>query len=228
MLGTAVPEPGSIDQIRKDISICSAGISRTHGLIRINPIPFDNYPKRWSVNKVQLAKSKDSRIESYKIANDDPFKVANTEFELIKKQLPTGQRQDLLAPHFETSINAANKKRLSLALINFSDFTLYFKENDKYSPHLSLFGGAKTNERFKYHPRLKFKDQEGRPHDLRIRSWDAFEWIRKCDVNPEFKKRKYSYNDLYYTLHLDKPRVLFIGNMIAYRNSWLIISVLAK
>lgn len=231
MLGKAVPEP----QDDGKLAVCSAGISKTLGLVRINPLAIQQAPARWSLNSVPLERDpKDNRHESWRIEGDNPLihSSINYKFNCFRKITRESEKRELLSPYFVNSIEEANERKLSLALLNDYEIVrrgLYFKPHDDLTPRLNLFHGDlayKTNakQRFSSHPRLVFFDGYGhssdRPHDIRIRDWGTFEWMRRWNEQRN--------DEIYITLHLDKPRTLFIGNMIGYRNSWLIISVLAR
>jgi hypothetical protein len=215
MLGKGVPEPHHDGRL----CICSAGVSSQHGLIRVNPIAMRDTPKRWSVSAIDLSRDpKDTRDESWRITNDEPFEYANKNFEITKSCYPTTQRYDLIEPFFVQGKSEANIRRMSLAIIDFYDWELYFKENDKYAPEARLFDGSKTNVRCRFHPRLRFTDELGDRQDMRIRDWGAFIWMDR------WKNKRNS--ELAQCLHLDKARTLLIGNMVARQNVWMVISVL--
>src|SRR5229473_3507240 len=64
VLGNAVPD--IISDYR--ITVCTAGYSPSHGLVRIYPVPANSHMKRWNVVKVPLERNpKDTRAESWKI-----------------------------------------------------------------------------------------------------------------------------------------------------------------
>ncbi len=138
--------------------------------------------------------------------------------------VPRSARTDLLAPYVASSIQAANEDRLSLAIVEpLACPELHFVHDPASpdSPHLRLFYGADDSRpsdlrRFPFIPRLRFHD-EGGSHNLMLRDWGAFEFLRK------FPSARH---DLAGALHLDASVSLLVGNFNAHRNSWCVISVL--
>src|SRR5438132_8893567 len=64
VLGNAVPDIISDQRI----TVCTAGFSKKHGLIRIYPVPPLSNMKRWNIVEVPLERnSRDTRAESWKI-----------------------------------------------------------------------------------------------------------------------------------------------------------------
>ena len=224
MLGTTVPEPTKSDG---RVFVCSAGISPELGLIRIYPLAKRNIPHRWSTYRVPLERNeKDSRKESWKIRGDrseDAHEHINSAFEEVGKMRRT-ERKPILSKYVVDSIQEANERKLSLAILQPKIGGLDFEHNPESpdSPMLKLFDlpeqrpveGAK---RFPFIPRLHFKD-EGGPHHLMIRDWGCYEWMRK---HPD------RYGELAQCLPLSDDSSLLIGNFNRHRNSWLIISVLS-
>lgn len=223
MLGKTVPEPNSDGRV----FVCSAGVSATmRGLIRVYPLARYGAPKRWTVNTVALERNpKDHRPESFKLAGDR----ANNAHDDINATFQTGAdypkqgRAALLKPYEVDSIQEANDRRLSLAVLHPEALDLTFEHNPDSpdSPQLTLFDieprptqGAK---RFAYIPRLRFRDLDGQ-HHLMLRDWGAYEFMRK---NGDLRR-----TELATALHLDASCSLLIGNFNQHRTSWLVISVL--
>lgn len=223
MLGTTVPEPTKRDG---RVFVCSAGISRELGLIRIYPLARRNIPRRWNTYRVPLERNpKDSRPESWKIRgdrSDGAHEHINSAFEEVGK-FTRAERKSVLSRYVVESIKEANERKLSLAILQPKIGDLDFEHNPESpdSPELKLFDvdrpqpvGAK---RFPYIPRLHFKDESG-PHHLMIRDWGCFEWMRK---HPD------RYKELPQCLNLNDDSSLLVGNFNQHRTSWLIISVLS-
>lgn len=225
MLGTTVPEPNSDGRI----FVCSAGVSAEYRhLVRIYPLARRAVPRRWHTYRVPLELNpQDSRMESFKIAGNRDKGVhenINQRFQEIG-EIGKSNRARLLAPYKVGSIQEANEKRLSLAIIDPEDIELFFESNlsSPDSPQLALFSdplntkvpmGAK---RFPLIPRLRFRD-EGGEHRLMLRDWGCYEWMRK------YPGRE---TEMASCLRLSPSNSsLFVGNMNHRRTSWLVISVL--
>lgn len=225
MLGKTVPEPVSDGRI----FVCSAGYSpEMRQLIRIYPLARHGAPHRWTVSRVPLERNpKDSRPESWKLAGDRSLGSHERINEVITpySTLTAGEKLTLLANADEwvASINEANERRLSLALIRPKNFEVIFDENrlSPDSPQLKLFDDglpeAEGAKRFPYIPRLRFIDGDGTERKLMIRDWGAYELMRK---HPEYTF------DMEEALWLGDDSTLLVGNFNSHRHSWLIISVL--
>lgn len=225
MLGTTVPEPNKDGRV----FVCSAGVSREYGgLVRIYPLARRNVPRRWHCYRVPLEiNPKDNRYGSYKLAGNrkaGAHESINERFELVSKTAGR-PKTELLAPHKIGSIQEANARRMSLAVIDPFEVELFFEYNPSSpaSPELRLFTDAPATEvragakRFPFIPRLRFRD-EGGEHKLMLRDWGCYELMRKM---PERREEMAEF------LHLSAANSsLFVGNLNHQRNSWLVISVL--
>ncbi|MGW6196959.1 hypothetical protein ACWF0M_12505 [Kribbella sp. NPDC055110] len=227
MLGTTVPEPNSDGRV----FVCSAGVSTEYGsLIRIYPLARRNAPRRWGVSRVQLERNPaDSRKESFRIAGNrdqNQHQWINYRFEPSAKAVSESARASLLSRYTIGSIQEANRKRLSLAILQPDAISVDFEENkqsDASGAQLTLFDGGENESasgarRFRWMPRLRFRDECGN-HNLMLRDWGCFELQRKHDD-------QYFRENLPDALHLKPSSSLLVGNMNNQRTTWLVISVL--
>lgn len=227
MLGTTVPEPNSDGRV----FVCSAGFSAELGsLIRIYPLARRNAPRRWGVSRVQLERNPaDTRRESFRIAGNrdhNQHQWINYRFERAAKDISESGRAPLLSRCTIGSIHEANKKRLSLAILQPDSISLDFDENVRSpgsSPQMTLFDAGENDaasgaRSFRWMPRLRFRDECGN-HNLMLRDWGCFELQRKHDD-------QYFRDNLGGALNLTLSSSLLVGNMNNQRNTWLVISVL--
>lgn len=229
MLGKTVPEPNSDGRV----FVCSAGISETlRSLVRIYPLARYGAPARWTVSTVRLERNpKDSRRESFRLAADRRPGVhdhVNRAFD-VDGRVRDSYRSTLLRSYTVESIDEANDRRASLAVIHPVAMELEFEHNPASpdSPELTLFDlvappsdGAR---RFPYIPRLWFHD--GREHRLMLRDWGVYELMRKhgnLTAMSDGERRGFVAD----ALHLDTSCSLLVGNFNQHRTSWLVISVL--
>ena len=209
MLGKTAPE---MDRQGR-MTVCSAGWSpELRQLVRIYPLAVDNTPPDFSVSQVRLERNhKDSRHESWKIAGDRSAEIhsgINARFDVryilndrdsLIKQIPVA-----------SSIQEANSKRLSLAVIQPENKPKFYLEKNR-----NFLVGAKTagTKAYKYIPRLQFM-LEGKTHKLKYLNQEVYQHLKpknKTDfwrISGRFKRN---------------PKLL-VGNMFAHRNNWLVIA----
>jgi hypothetical protein len=235
MLGTTVPEPNLTDQ---RIFVCSAGFSpQLRSLLRLYPLAKYGAPPRWSVCTVKLERNpKDSRLESWKLFGDrspeNHMRINAASFQ-IGEALPKAARAELLARYAVESIEEANDRRLSLAIVHPDVIELEFEHNpgSPDSPQLALFDDGREEpkgaRRFPYLPYLRFDDPGGnrRHHRLSLRDWGSYERMRKSN-NLTLMTGAERVRHLSSALHLDPTCSLLVGNQNNRRTSWLVISVL--
>lgn len=224
MLGQTVPESNSDGRE----FVCTAGYSlELRQPVRIYPMARRNCPPRWSISCIPLERNnKDSRTESWKIRGDRRPRlhehVNGVIHRLTSKASPDDQRE-ILSSMTVPSLKEANDRRLSLCVIKPEDVPqIYFDEKDnvEMAPTPDLFGVAPAipvSQRFRWHPRLKFKDVSGR-HDLMLREWGCYELMRR-------KGEEYAFYNLGEALNLSTAPPLLCGNFNQHRTSWLVISV---
>jgi hypothetical protein len=225
MLGKTIPEPNSDGRI----FVCSAGLSlELKSLVRLYPLSRYQAPRRWSLNRVPVERNnRDSRFESFRLkGNRNPATHAkiNSLFETIS-EIPRCERDFLIQEFIVRSIREANERRLSLGVIvPKGAIRLHFAEskNSPDSPQLALFSELHETAtagaaRFAYQPKLEFCDEDGW-HDLQLRDWGAYEFMRKHGDERRF--------ELATAAHLSSGPMLLVGNMNHQRTSWLVISVL--
>lgn len=222
MLGTTVPEV--ISDGRE--AVCSAGYSEEYGsLLRLYPLSRFDTPRRWHTYQVEIERNpRDRRTESFALRGErrvDHEEINRRSF-IEQGRIERSSLSDVVERHSVGSIKEANERRLSLAFMKPERVTLDFDYNPAApdAPQLHLFSGdgpAPTgSKRFAYIPRLQFSDPGGF-HDLKLREWGSFEFLRKHPADLEGLKRN---------LKLDDDPVLLLGNHAQHRTSWLVIAVL--
>lgn len=226
MLGTTAPEV----QADGRRFVCSAGIDPSVGLVRIYPLSEEGAPKRWSQNTIELTRNpRDQRHESFQIDGDrnpDNHAAINRMFTTIG----TSNKRDLASMidrHTVTSITELNEKRRSLAFVPLPAGTgrVTWREDQSHPDHpqgvldLGIPGEGVVGSRSEskaFTPVLNFRLEDGE-HNLTIRDRGSFEYIRKG----------FDRDALSGALHLERDRLLLIGNHNRFRNAWLVISVLS-
>ena len=228
VLGTAVPD--EISDNRK--TVCAAGYSPTHGLIRIYPVPPWAPMNRWNVVEVPLERNpQDTRIESWKIQG------SKSEWrQLAEKLTPHGKlakkEQISLLKRLDEEFGAKcvkdlNEQRKSLGIIRPQKIKhrMAIREEYEKTVQLELFSDKpfQTIHNYDIQPRIKYRCSECRaedPHDQQILEWGVYEWIRKHPDNVE---------QVWKNLHLGESGYdtrFLVGNMARHRTSFMIISIL--
>jgi hypothetical protein len=224
MLGKTVPEVASDGRQ----FVCTAGFSfELRQPIRVYPMARRNCPPRWSTSRVPLERNpNDSRRESWKIRGDrraGAHDQINSIIEVVDKKLSVSAQREIVALMTAPSLRHANEERRSLCVLlpaTVPQLALEPGETAQMAPTPDLFGATpdlSVAQRFRWHPRLRFTDQEGCAHDLMLRDWGCYELIRKHGEQHAHRLDE--------ALNLSVGPPLLCGNLNRFRNSWLIISV---
>ena len=209
MLGKTAPE---VDRQGR-ITVCSAGWSpELRQLVRIYPLAVENTPPDFSVSQVRLERNhKDSRHESWKIAGDRGVEVhsgINSRFDV--KYILNDHESLIEQIPLVGSIDEANQKRLSLAVVQPQKKpSFYLERNKNYCMSKNQMG----TKSYKYLPRLQFS-LNGHTHKLKYLNQEVYQHLQPKNKTDFWKiSGRFKYN----------PKLL-VGNMFAYRNNWLVIA----
>lgn len=224
MLGKTVPEANGDGRV----FVCSAGASLELGqLVRVYPLARKSCPPRWSMSRLPLERNpSDSRRESWKIRGNrcgTAHESINGVIETMARGVSQANKVDIIRRFAVASIAEANAARSSLAILRPLGVPLLALEQAdtaQMMPTPDLFGDAPelpVLSRFEWHPRLRFCDEAGE-HDLMLRDWGCYEWMRKG--NPPLALAK--------SLLLNQVPYLLVGNLNRHRTSWLVISILGS
>ena len=228
VLGNAVP-----DEIRdKRKTVCTAGYSPKHGMIRVYPVPPNAGMNRWNIVEIPLEKNnKDTRKESWKIQG------SKSEWPKLKSKikhqgkLAEGKRIDLLKEMHKKfgvgCIEDLNRNKLSLGFIKPKDikWRLEKRKHHDASVQTTLFSNEPflTIKNYDMQPRMTYTCSEckaKKQHDQQILEWGVYEWFRKNPTNM---------NQVWDNLGLTKSGYdisFLVGNMFLHKNSFMIISIL--
>lgn len=223
ILGMAVPEQ------HRDGSktVCVAAYHEDLGMIRIFPCSADMGLSRWSKVSVDLEKNKkDSRYESYRIANS--IDMLNKPPLSIYGKISRNQRIEILDKLRSPCVADVNTARFSLCVIKpyeifdvwLSSNPTFDKNNQKSIPLISSDEWLKTKADYPLQPRIRYKCSKlCSGHDQSILEWGAFEWMRKNEskahmIIDNWKFRNHEYE-----------HYLIIGNQLRHRTSFLVINV---
>lgn len=227
ILGEAVPD--EISDGRK--TVCTAGFSPKHGLIRIYPVPPNARLQRWQVIEIPLERnSRDTRTESWKIQG------SKSEWESLPRKIITHEKLersqwvnliDRLHKEFGVGcIEDLNEQQLSLGMIMPKEFKPRFEERKTHDPSVQMTlihqEPFKTVHNYEVQPRMTYRCSECRsqkPHDQQILEWGVYEWLRK---NPEQR------DGVWKNLHIGESGYhtsFLVGNMFLHRSAFMIISI---
>ena len=229
VLGNAVPD--ELKDGRK--TVCVAGFSKKHGLIRIYPVPPRAPMKRWNILEVPVERnSEDTREESWKIQG------SKSEWDILPEKIKlkdhVGNRDEqisildeLLSSEFSyTCSEEINDRKASLGIVKPEILKCYFGEREKYDPTIQVTLSSndpfKTIRAYPEQPRIVYRCSNCKtknPHDQQVLEWGVYEWMRQ---NPEKQ------NDVWENLHItDKEydKTFLVGNQARHRNAFMIISI---
>jgi len=224
MLGKTVPESNSDGRQ----FVCTAGYDlELRQPIRIYPMARANCPVRWSLSQIPVERNpKDSRAESWKIRGDRSpaaHSFINGVIRPLSRAVSIAAQREIVETMTVRSLSEANDKRLSLCVLLPNDILgieLEPGEIAEMAPTPDMFGTIPqlpVAARFKWHPRLRFRDDRLHSHDLMLRDWGCYELMRKKGDAGAFQ--------LADALNLSTAPPLLCGNLNRFRNSWLVISV---
>jgi hypothetical protein len=228
VLGNSVPDIISDNRI----TVCTAGYSKAHGLVRIYPVPTVSDMKRWNVVKVPLERNpRDTRPESWKIqgSKGEWDRLAQKiELQAIVKDKDEkfAILEDLERDFGVGCVEDLNDRKASLGIVKPVSFSCAFEKRDDHEPEAqSTLDGAKpflTIKNYPLKPVMTYRCPGCRtknPHKQQIMEWGVFEWMRKNPNKPE---------KVFENLHIGEPGYdtgLLVGNMALHRNSFMVISV---
>lgn len=219
-LGRTVPEESTAHGHR----VCMAGYSESmRGLVRVYPLPVQNPLRQRHLASLSVERNpKDCRPESWKLRD-----YGRSIMEATDEEVPMVKVRKWLRDLQVGSIRELNEARKSLGVMEVSgEPQPYFQRRHEVQDpsQLELFRFADSDPRpfgagaLDIAPRLKFHDKAGHAHDLQVREWGAYEWVRKHRGEAAQLWENYR-------LHDGRPTLLLIGNMNNQRTAWLIINV---
>jgi hypothetical protein len=228
ILGNAVPDIISDNRI----TVCTAGVSKTLGLIRIYPVPVVSHMRRWNIVKVPLERNqKDTRPESLKIQGskgewDRIASKIQLKGTVSEKDEKFAILNDLYAEFGVDCADDLNDKKASLGMVNPESMSCTFEKRDDHDKEMqtSLDGSAPflTIKNYPLKPVMTYRCPTCRtknPHRQQVMEWGVFEWMRKNPDKPE---------KVFENLHIGEAGYdtgLLVGNMALHRNSFMVISV---
>ena len=229
ILGRSCPEP------LKDgrVTVCLAGWSETLGFVRLYPTRRDMPGKRWDIISVEVEKNpRDTRTESWKIhGSKSDWENLSDNIEVVGRYTTPEARRNLVVNLLDKSVNFVNGEKRSLGIVKPSVLKTYFRENNRYGelfqqalPGFTDLDGTLTKRDYPQQPVVCYTcpdDEESTTeHKHQVLEWGFYEWIRKNPTNPEqVWENSGFYNDKYDVFFL-------VGNQLAHRNNFMVISVL--
>lgn len=227
VLGTAVPDETS--DHRK--TVCLAGYSPEHGLVRVYPVPPQAVVNRWSCVEIPLEQNpQDTRKESWKIQGSQS-EWSHLQSKIQHHGTITRKQQVELVHRLHNEfgvgcIQDLNIKRQSLGLIKPSILECKFTSRENYERQIQTNLDCKipflTIHNYDIQPRMTYQCsncKQKNPHDQQILEWGIYEWMRK---NPNNKDQIWENLKLYDSRY---DISFLVGNMARYRNSFLIVSI---
>lgn len=222
-LGRTVPEESK----KYGWKVCSAGYSaELNSFVRVYPLPMINPLRQRSVSTLELERNtQDARQESWRLRREfDDGGIVDVQ----TQQRPTEHVLGWLESRVAPSIAYLNERRLSLGVIRPKAMKPYFRDRESGKTddpsQLLLFEDldvAFGADAIRSAPYLRFHDEAG-GHDLQVREWGCYEWLRKEPEKPwQVWENSHLTDD-------EREVFLFVGNMCHRRNVWLIISMFTR
>lgn len=229
VLGNACPD--IISDYR--ITVCTAGYSRKHGLVRIYPVPVEAKMKWWNIVSVPLERNpKDTRFESWKIeGSKSKWEHLTDRIEVLDRIDSRDEQRKLIEGLFDkygaSCIEELNRRKVSLGLIKPTILGYEFEKRDDYEPDVQTTLGKEklrflTIKNYPLRPILSYRCpvcEAKNPHNQQVVEWGAYEWMRTHPENLEQLWKNYHLGETEYDFRL------LVGNMALHRNSFMVISI---
>ncbi len=218
LITKTVPEHSKRDNT---LYTCSIGISPELGLIRLYPLPPTGMHK-YGIYELEVERNKrDSRQSSWKLSSYSR-KEEWTNFNEDLKYI--GQSNEIeigryLANYIYPSISKLNELRLSIGVIDVTDFLAYWDINKTFinSCQVGMFEDVElawftnyTKSTKEKDLRIKFKDGDGL-HNIQYNEWHYYLGQDKYGASAEILN----------PLNNKKRNLLLIGNMLQFQNTWI-------
>lgn len=229
VLGNAVPDFISDNRI----SVCTAGFSKKHGLVRVYPVRPDSPMNRWNIVSVQLERNpKDTRHESWKVQGSrSDWANLNSKIKVIGKVEDRKEKLSILEEinqHFGVGcIEQLNSAKASLGIILPEILSYEIATREDYEPYIQSTLDKKvpflTIKNYPAQPRIVYRCEDcktKKPHDQQLIEWGAYQYLR---LNAKEK-----WGDLWKALHIGEENYytsFLVGNQKLHRRSFMIISV---
>lgn len=227
VLGNAAPD--EISDSRR--TVCTAGYSPKHGLVRIYPVPPQAKMHRWNVVSMPLERNpQDTRAESWKVQGSKAeWSRLGEKIQVIGK-LTRPKQIDLLSRMYkEFGVNCVqdlNDRRCSLGIVKPNIIKSWMADRKNYNPSVqsTLDSDALflTIHNYQKQPRIQYTCSSCRstnPHDQQLLEWGIYEWMRKNPANQEQGLAN---------MRIANPnfdKYFLVGNAAQHRNSFMVISV---
>jgi hypothetical protein len=192
-------------------TVCSIFFSpELRQFLRVYPLAMKNLPPDFSVCEIKLERnSKDTRHESWKIHGPRGVDVhENINSRITVKSIVNDRDSILKMLPRVNSIAEANEKRLSIAVVEPRDTVKFALEKNK-----NIKDGT-SSKSYPWIPRLHFKTGSTN-HKLQFLNQEAFK---------NMSKKSHGSVDHILEKISGTPKLL-VGNMFAYKNNWLVVSV---
>lgn len=233
ILGRAVPE--RIKDGRT--TVCVAGYSPTHGMVRIYPTRIDSPLRQWSIVRVRVERNpKDNRAESWKLAGSTDWDNLNRNIDVIG-ELPKSQHIPLVHSLTIPCVSMLNQPPYgSLGIVEPVMYRWWFDENEQYyqahQPMFDIFepepAVIRTKRDYPMQPRFEYRCghqcQSRSQHNQQLLEWGCFEYIKKHDDYNQI-------HDIWKNMGIgDKSwrHYFLVGNQANQRTSFMVINVIRK
>lgn len=213
------------------ITVCTAGFSKKHGLVRVYPVPPQTpMNNRWNIVEVPVERrAQDKRIESWKLQGSKsewhnlPSKIKR--IGTVKESDRVALLEMLFRRYGVNCVEDLNDAKRSLGFIKPNVLGYELREREDYEPSVQLQLGSDerflTIKNYKLKPMIRYRCSDCKiknPHNQQVVEWGVYNWMRKF---PD--KSNQVWDNLGLT-RMDNERMFLVGNMFLHPNSFIIIS----
>jgi hypothetical protein len=213
------------------ITVCTAGYSPKHGLVRIYPVPPKSQMKRWNIVEVPLERNPtDTRFESWKIQGSKSEWGTIASKIRLEGKVAEKQRTALISRLHSlfgaSCVEDLNDRQVSLGMIKPEIYGWRLEKREDYESAAQTQLGKTTPfltiKNYPLKPVIEYrcpKCRTEKPHKQQIVEWGVFEWMRQHSDKADQVWRNLGMGES----HVD--RTFLVGNMALHRNSFMVISL---
>ncbi len=209
-------------------AICVAAYSQELGFIRLYPARIDSPLRAWNIVDVKVERNrKDSRKESWKLANSKDWENINKNIRVIRK-LNEKERIEFIRKIPLSATESLNKEKISLGIVRPEILGYELKETGVTPSYQLTLTGRKLRSKkdFGIKPYITYRClpecRTKKAHNQQLLEWGVYMWLNK---NKAKKEREKVFDNLRIS-DTAYEKYFVVGNLAYKRKTFAIINVI--